>query len=263
MSRLIWDKVGERFYESGIDRGVLYVDGQPGIAWTGLTSVVEHPSGGSQRAYYIDGVKYLNVPSSEEFEATINAFTYPNEFAQCDGTTQVHHGLFISQQTRKSFGLSYRTRIGNDLTGTDHGYKIHIVYNALATPSQRTNKTFESSIDPFDFSWDITTRPPASTGYKRTAHLVIDSRLTNPQTISAVEDILYGTDSNAARIPSLVELVNVFETNTVLTVTDHGDGTYTVTGPPEAIQMLDSTTFQITWPSAVYIDAESYTISSL
>lgn len=263
MTRLSWAAVGERFYEIGVDRGVLYVDNQEGVAWTGLTSVVEHPSGGSPRPFYIDGVKYLNLPSSEEFEATINAFTYPDEFASCDGTARFHRGLFITQQPRKSFGLSYRTKVGNDLAGTDYGYKIHIVYNALAAPSQRANNTISDSTNPSDFSWDITTRPPAMTGYKQTAHVMVDSRSTNPATISAIEDILYGTDSNSARIPTLTELIDVFETYATLTVTDNGDGTFTVAGPVEAIQMLDVTTFRITWPSAVVVDANSYTISSL
>lgn len=263
MARLTWNASGLRLYETGIDRGVLYVAGQPGVAWTGLTSVVERPSGASQRAYYLDGVKYLNLSSSEEFEATINAFTYPDEFAQCDGTARAYSGLLIMQQPRKSFGLSYRTKVGNDLTGTDYGYKIHIVYNALASPSDRTYSSLSDSADPSDFGWAITTRPSTITGYKRTAHLVIDSRYTNPATVAAVEAILYGTDSNSARLPSSTELLAVFEANTIVTVTNHGDGTFTVTGPDEVILMLDSTTFQITWPSAVFINEISYNISSL
>ncbi len=262
MPRLIWNSVGTRFYETGVDRGVLYVEGLPGVAWTGLTSVVEHPTGGSQSAFYIDGVKYLNIPSAEEFEATINAFTYPDEFGQCDGTNRIHSGLFITQQRRKSFGLSYRSKIGTDLNG-EFGYKIHIVYNALAAPSDRTNKTLDDSTDPADFSWNITTRPPSTLGYKRTAHIIVDSRLTNPATMAAIEDILYGSESELPRVPSLTELFDVFEANAILSVTDNGDGSFTVSGPDEAILMLDSTTFQITWPSAVFIDAESYTITSL
>lgn len=262
MPRLIWSETGERIYETGVDRGVLYVDGQPSVPWIGLISIVEKPSGGSQRAFYIDGVKYLNIPSADEFEATINAFTYPDEFAHCEGTTRIHSGLFVTQQPKKSFGLSYRTKIGNSLT-SDYGYKIHIVYNAIASTSQRTYKTLNDLADPTDFSWDITTRPPAMTGYKSTAHLIVDSRYTNPATISAVEDILYGTDSYAARLPSLAELVDIFEANSILSVKDHGDGTFTVSGPVEALQMLDSNTFKITWPSAVVIDDNSYTISSL
>lgn len=263
MPRLTWDLAGGRFFEIGVDRGVLYPDSQPGVAWTGLMSVVERPSGGSARAFYIDGIKYLNIPSTEEFEATINAFTYPNEFAVCDGTAQFHLGLSVTQQSRKSFGLSYRTKLGNDTDGIDHAYRIHLVYNALAEPSQRVNTTLGGSEEPADFSWDITTRPPTMTGYKRTAHLVVDSRTTNLETMTAIEDILYGTDSLAARLPTLAELVAIFEANTSLTVTDNGDGTFTITGPDEAITMLDATTFEITWPSAIYIDAVSYTISSL
>lgn len=263
MARLSWAAVGERFFETGIDCGVLYVGAQPGVAWSGLISIVERPSGGSPKAYYMDGVKYLNVPSAEEFEATINAYTYPNEFGVCDGTVTFHSGLLITQQPRKSFGLTYRTKLGNDSDGADHAYKLHLIYNALASPSQRTNNAIGSSVDPNNFSWDITTRPPSTTGYRRTAHVVIDSRLTNELTMAAVEDVLYGTDSMAARLPSLAELIAIFDNNTLFTVVDHGDGTFTVTGPSEAILMTDPDTFQITWPSAIYIDADSYTINSL
>lgn len=262
MTRLDWNAVGTRFYEAGVDRGVLYVEGQPGVAWTGLTSVVEHSSGGSQRPFYLDGVKYLNVPSSEEYEATIDAFTYPEAFEQCDGTSRIHTGLLITQQSRKSFSLSYRSKVGNDVDGVDHGYKIHLVYNALASPSQKTNKSIGDSPDPSDFSWDITTRPPTVTGYKRTAHVIVDSRFTNSMTLSSIENILYGSVSNSARMPSLAELIEIFNATTDLVVIDHGDGSFTVNGPDEAITMLDSTTFQITWPSAIFIDSESYTISS-
>lgn len=264
MPRLTWNGSGERFYETGVDRGVLYVGEDQGVAWTGLTSIAEKPSGGSPTPYYLDGVKYLNVPSSEEFEATISAFTYPDEFVRCEGTSEIHSGLFIMQQQRVPFGLSYRTKIGNDLAGSEYGYKIHIIYNALATPAQRTFNSLSESTDPSDFSWDITTRPPLNAAsYKRTAHVVIDSRSTNAGTMAAVEDILYGSDTDTARIPSLDDLLVVFEVNSILIVTDNGDGTFTVTGPDEAILMLDSDTFQITWPSAIVIDADSYTISSL
>lgn len=261
MPRLTWGASGERYYETGIDRGVLYPNGDPGVAWNGLTSVVEHPSGGSQRAYYLDGMKYLNLSEPEEFEATINAFTYPAEFGPCDGTSRVHSGMFATQQPRKTFGLSYRTKVGNELN-EDLGYKIHIVYNALAAPSQRSYQTLGKS-SATDFSWDITTKPAMMSGYKQTAHLELDTRLANPGAISEIEDILYGTEAYAPRLPTLAELIVVFDAYAILSVTDNGDGSFTVTGPDSAIVMLDSTTFEITWPSAVYIDSESYNISSL
>lgn len=210
MPRLTWSAVGERFYETGVDRGVLYVNGIYGVAWTGLTSVAESPSGGEARPYYIDGVKFLNISSAEEFEATINAFYRPLEFGPCDGTASIQNGLFVTQQPRKSFGLSYRTKLGNDVDGSDHAYKIHLVYNALAAPSERSNNTLGDSADPSVFSWAITTLPPSITGFKPTAHLVIDSRSTDPSVLSNVEDILYGNEANTAHLPSPDELIAIF-----------------------------------------------------
>jgi hypothetical protein len=261
MPRIAWGAPGERFYEAGVDRGVLYVGALPGAPWNGLTSVNVSSSGGDAKAYYIDGIKYLNIPSSEEFEATITAYTYPKLFGECDGTVQVRTGLFVTQQRRKSFGFSFRTQVGNELT-SDLGYKIHIVYNALAAPTDRKNATLSDNADAEDFSWSVTTRPPAISGYRRTSHVVIDSRETDPVTLSAVEDILYGTDINTARLPDFAELVTIFDTLTTVTVTDNGDGTFTVVGPDSAVQMLDAELFQITWPTAVYIDADTYNISS-
>lgn len=260
MSRLNWGATGTRYYETGVDRGVLYVNGY-GVAWTGLTSVVESPSGGEATPRYIDGIKYSNTASSEEFAATITAFTYPDEFAQCDGTHEVRSGLFLHQQIRKPFGLSYRTKIGNDLS-EDHGYKIHLVYNALVSPSERENATVADETDPNDFSWTITTRPPVISGYKPTAHFTIDSRDTDPEVLSLVEDILYGTEIESPRMPTFEELLEVFDTISEITVTDNGDGTFTVTAPFDTIRMLDDTIFEITSPTAVFIDEDTYTISS-
>lgn len=261
MPKLAWGAAGSRFYEAGIDRGVLYVGDLAGVAWNGLTGVDETSSGGDSKPFYIDGIKYLNVPAAEEFEATITAFTYPDEFAHCDGTFQPRPGMFITQQRRQSFGLSYRTKVGNDVTD-DLGYKIHLVYNALASPTSRSNKTLGESNDPTDFSWSITTRPPAITAYKPMAHVVIDSRSTDPSILSLVEDVLYGTDTDPARIPAFAELIDIFDTISSLTIVDNGDGTWTATAPFDVIRMLDSTTFAITASTAVFIDDDSYTISS-
>lgn len=210
MPRLNWSAIGERYFETGIDRGVLYVGNNPGVAWSGLTSVSESPSGGDARPYYIDGVKFLNISSAEEYQATINAFGSPTEFGPCDGTISVRNGLFVTQQPRKSFGLSYRTKLGNDVDGPEHAYKIHIVYNALAAPSQRDHNSIGDSVSPSTSSWSITTLPPAITGYKRTAHLVVDSRYTASNSLVKVEDILYGNDNAAARLPTPNELVSIF-----------------------------------------------------
>jgi hypothetical protein len=259
MARINWDASGAHVYEAGVDRGVLYVGTQPGVAWNGLTSIDERPSGGAATPYYIDGMKYLNVPAAEEFAATISAFTYPDEFGVCDGTVQVVRGLFALTQRRQPFGLSYRTKVGNELVGNNYGYKIHLIYGALAAPSQRTNSSLKDSSDPTNFSWDITTLPPAISGFRNTSHLVLDSRLAPSDTLSEVEDILYGTDTDAARIPSLAELVAAF---TGFTVTDNEDGTFTVTGPSDSVEMLDSDTFQIISSTATFIDSDSYTLAS-
>lgn len=261
MARLDWNAAGTRFYEAGVDRGVLYVDGYPGVPWNGLTSVNESPSGGDSKSFYLDGVKYLAVTSPEEFEGTVTAFTYPDEFAQCDGTTQPRSGLYLTHQRRKSFSLSYRTMIGNDQTES-LGYKIHIVYNALASPSERSNDTLKEQSDPNDFSWKITCKPPLMNGYRPTSHVVLDTRTTDPSVISAVEDILYGTDTDQARLPSLGDLIATYDTISTLTVIDNGDGTWTATAPFDVIRMLDDETFEITAPTAVFIDADTYTISS-
>lgn len=263
MARLSWTAQGVRFFEAGVDRGVLYVADNPGVAWTGLMSVTENPSGGDSTPYYIDGIKYLNIPSSEEFVATLKAVMYPDIFAQCDGTQEIRTGLYISAQRRKSFGLSYRTRIGNDVVGADYAYKIHLVYNALAAPSSRANNSLGENSDISDFTWNLTTKAVAVAGYRRTAHLTIDSRYTSPAVLSALEDILYGTDADQPRLPEVSELLDIFAENTILTVIDHGDGTFTISGPDEMVVMLDTITWQVTSPSANYIDEDSYTISSL
>lgn len=210
MARLTWSATGERFFETGVDRGVLYVGSDPGVAWTGLISVSESPIGGEAKPFYMDGIKYLNLSSAEEFAATINAFASPPEFGPCDGTVSIQNGLYITQQPRKSFGLSYRTKLGNDIDGPDHAYKIHLVYNALAAPSDRSNNTLTDSPDPTALSWGITTLPPAITGYRPTAHFVIDSRLTLEATLASLEDILYGNEIAAARLPTVAELIALF-----------------------------------------------------
>lgn len=262
MPRIQWNGAGKNFYESGIDRGVLYPDIVSGVPWNGLTAVNEHPSGGSAQGYYLDGVKYENVPAAEEFEATIEAYTYPDEFAECDGSARVHSGLLATQQPRKPFGFTYRTKVGNELTG-DYGYKIHIVYGALASPSERNYNTLGDSVDALEFSWDITTLPPAMTGVKPTAHFEIDTRTSSPSAVSDIEDILYGTEESDARLPTITEIIEVFDTYAILSVIDNGDGTYTIDGPDEAISFPTADTVEITWPSVVAIDATTYSISSL
>lgn len=264
---LNWNGPGERFYETGVDRGVLYLDGLDGIAWNGLVAVSESPSGGDAKPYYVDGVKYLNHAVKEEFEASVEAYTYPDEFAMCDGSNSIAQGLFITQQMRQSFGLSYRTRVGNDLEGIAHGYKIHIVYGALATPSSKDYKTFDDSTDVLTFNWKLTATPKkfedAAFGTKYGAHIVVDSRKTYPWVMAAIESVLYGSISTAPTLPTPSELIALFADNALLKITDNGDGTWTADGPDAAITMLSDTEFQIDWESAIYLDEETYQISSL
>ena len=198
MAKLEWDKVGERFYQTGTDHGVLYVASQGtypvGVAWNGLTGVDENPSGAEASAQYADNIKYLELRSNEDFGATVTAFTYPDEFEECDGSAEPITGMFIGQQKRKSFGLSYRTKIGNDTDGDDHGYILHLIYGATASPSQRSFKTVNDSPEPIEFSWEITTTPVKLDGYRPVSHIRINSTKADSEKLAALESVLYGTD---------------------------------------------------------------------
>lgn len=319
MTKLKWGTVGDRFYETGTDRGVLYLDGL-GVAWNGLVSVQESPSGGEAKESYIDGVKYANRSAPEDFSATIEAYTYPTEFEACDGFLSMANGLQVTQQARKPFGLAYRTKVGNDLDGLDHAYKIHLIYNALATPSNRQYKSLSDSPEAITFSWKISTKPVKFDdpyfGMTYGAHVVIDSRVVYPWALEALEAFLYGSDTKPPRFPTPDELLRLFVDNALLKVMDNGDGTWTATGPDEAFVIdkkdpiviadindpgtfviqnnsiapdtvdvglflipaagltedpnnpgLYETTldglFSISWPSAIMLDTEKYTISSL
>lgn len=220
MPRLVWDKAGEHFYETGVDRGVLFptVSGAygKGVVWNGLTSVSENPSGADSSAQYADNIKYLNLVAAEEFGATIEAFTYPDEFAVCDGSAEPVRGVRIGQQTRRPFGFTYRTLVGNDLEGTEYGYQIHIVYGATASPSSRDYNTVNDSPEAITFSWEVTTTPVEVTGYKPTATLVIDSNKVSLAALNALEDILYGTESTDARLPMPDEVIKIINENSAI-----------------------------------------------
>ena len=208
MSKLVWDKTGERYYETGVKNGVLYIPTEgvysKGVAWNGLTAVTESPSGAEATALYADDMKYLSLYSAEEFGATIEAYTYPDEFAQCDGSAELAKGVSIGQQTRKTFGLCYRTTIGNDTDGNDHGYKLHMIYGCMASPSEKAYATINDSPDAITFSWEVTTTPVSVAGFKPTASITIDSTKADPTKLAALEDILYGKDGepgSEARLP--------------------------------------------------------------
>lgn len=206
MAKLVWDQTGQKTYETGVKNGVLYVqDGEglypKGVAWNGLTSVSESPSGAEQTALYADDAKYLNLTSAEEFGATIEAYTYPDEFAECDGSAELADGVFIGQQNRKSFGMVYKTTLGNDIKQNEYGYKLHIIYGALAKPSERSYATINDSPEAITFSWELSTTPVAVAGHKPTASMVIDSTKANPEKLAALEAILFGDDDTEARLP--------------------------------------------------------------
>lgn len=212
MAKLVWDQAGQKFFETGVSNGVLYVsDGQGGylngVAWNGLTSVAENPSGAESNPIYADNIKYLNIISAEEFGATIEAYTYPDEFMECDGSAQVVDGVNIGQQARKSFGISYRTRVGNDVAGDNLGYKIHVIYNCQAAPSGKTYSTVNESPEAITFSWEVTTTPVPVEGFRPTATVVFDSTKLDAGKMAAIENALYGSSDTEAALPSIEELL--------------------------------------------------------
>lgn len=247
MTQLQWDQVGERLYETGIDHGVLYKPNALGVydtgyAWNGLTGVTESPSGAEANKQYADNIVYVNLLSAEEFGGTIEAFTFPDEFLEHDGTALVN-GIALGQQSRKPFGMSYRTKVGNDVDGTDHGYKIHLVYSATASPSEKGYQTINDSPEAVTFSWEFSTTPVpvgeiGGTEYKPTALLVIDSTRVDASALDALEDLLYGTVGADPSLPTPAEVVSLFAgalTTVDLTLAanqpSYDSGTHVVTLP--------------------------------
>ena len=206
MAKLVWDESGKRLYETGVEKGVLYVQGEngqyeQGVAWNGLTAVTESPSGAEPTALYADDIKYLELFSAEEFGATIEAYTYPAEFEACDGSASLGEGVTIGQQDRKAFGLCYRTIVGNDVKGNENGYKLHLIYGAKAKPSEKAYATVNDSPEAVTFSWEVTTTPVNVAGFKPTASVTIDSTKIQPEKLKLIEDKLYGTASEEASLP--------------------------------------------------------------
>jgi hypothetical protein len=217
MAKLVWDKTGERLYETGVKNGVLYVQENgaypAGVAWNGLTAVTESPSGAEATPLYADDIKYVNLMSAEEFGATIEAYMYPDEFAACDGSAALAEGVYIGQQTRKTFGLCYKTVVGNDVDKNEFGYKIHIIYGCLAAPSEKGYTSINDSPEAITMSWEVTTTPVSVDGFKPTATVVIDStKFTTPEAkakLQALEDALYGTADEEAYLPLPDEIVTL------------------------------------------------------
>ena len=223
--KLVWDKTGEHYYETGVKNGVLYPMSASGtypkgVAWNGLTAITESPSGAEATALYADDIKYLNLMSNEEFGATVEAYTYPDEFAECDGSASLTEGVYIGQQARKTFGLGYRTTLGNDSKGNDYGYKLHIIYGAMASPSEKAYSTINDSPDAITFSWELSTTPVAVANFKPTASLTIDSTKVDSEKLAKLEEILYGKDGSGEdhstgavdpRLPLPDEIANIMK----------------------------------------------------
>lgn len=216
MSKLVWDKVSERLYETGVSKGVLFVQNAgaygAGVAWNGLTAVTESPSGAEANPFYADDIKYLNIMSAEEFGGTIEAYMYPDEFAVCDGSAALADGVYIGQQPRKSFGFAYRTVLGNDTDGNEYGYKLHLVYGAQASVSEKAYASINESPEPNTFSWEFTTTPVDVTGHKPTSTVVIDSTKVDATKLAAFEAILYGSEEEEPRLPLPDEVATLLGT---------------------------------------------------
>ncbi len=217
MAVLTWDDIGERYYETGVRNGVLYLlDAQgaysTGVAWNGLTAINESHDGGEPNALYADDMKYLNLMSAEDFKATIEAYTYPDEFAECDGSASLAAGVTIGQQKRKAFGLSYQTRIGNDVDQTDLGYKIHLVYGCMAAPTDKNYASINESPEAITFSWEVSTTPVDIPGHKPSATIVIDSTKADPDKLATLKGMLYGTANASAKLPTPQEIIDLFTT---------------------------------------------------
>ena len=217
MSKIVWDAVGEHIFETGVRNGVLYLKDETGayntgVAWNGLTSVSESPEGAEPTDLYADDIKYLTLMSAENFKATIEAYTYPVEFEECDGSATIANGVVIGQQARKPFGLCYRTSIGNDTDGNEHGYKLHIVYGCLASPSEKQYSTINDSPEAITFSWEVSTTPVNVTGKKPTATLIIDSTKVDKSKLTALEAILYGSEEKEPRLPLPDEIATLMTT---------------------------------------------------
>lgn len=227
MSKIVWDKTGEKIYETGVKNGVLYLPDEAGayakgVAWNGLTTVTESPSGAESTPLYADDIKYAELLSAEEFGFTIECYTYPDEFAECDGSAEPTPGVTIGQQNRKTFGLCYRTTLGNDVKGNEYGYKLHLIYGAKASPSEKAYSTINDSPEAITFSYEATTTPVNVTGYKPTASLIIDSTKVKPENLKKLEDVLYGRDSAAEsgadlepRLPLPDEVISLIKDNSL------------------------------------------------
>lgn len=255
MTRLVWGDPDKRFYETGVDRGVFYPQDGVGVPWNGLLAVSEAPSGADIIDGHYDGEKYRQQRQRESFAAKIRAYTYPREFEEYDGTRGGH-----TQQRRKLFNFSYRTKTGN---GQNESYLIHLVYNAVVSPSAKNYASLGSVNDGVAFEWDLETVPEIFPSGEISAHLIINPSIAYPWAMTTFENLIYGSEDNDAHFPSIYEVIELFEDASIVRVTNHGDGTATIDGPDEAVYMISPTLWAITWPSVVQIDTNRYRITSL
>lgn len=262
MTALVWDQIGERFYESGVSKGVFYDDQGNGIAWNGMTSLEESVSTTVDPVYF-DGLKFDDVVTNGDFSATLRAFTYPDEFLAYEGILQSRTGFYVADQPRSKFGLSYRTEIADDIVGFNRGYKLHVLYNLTAVPSNVSYQSLSADTEPLEFEWNVTAIPEEIENFRPTAHVIFDSRKVNPTLLQDVENILYGDEDHDPHLPPLKALSSFVKKWDRFIVTDYGNGTWSAESLHEGeIIMLDDITFQITYETAVYLDANTYTISS-
>jgi hypothetical protein len=262
VARVEWDQVGQRIFETGLDRGVFYKENGVGYVWNGLTGVDEQRSGSSVVSYYYDGVKTLDVVSIGDYAGRVDAITYPPEFEPFDGMVEADEGLIFDQQMPRTFDLTYRTLIGNDTEGLDHGYKIHILYNLTAVPTNKSHRSVGANVEPSSLSWDVSSVPVVVPGYYPVSHVIVDSRKVSPAALEAIENILYGSPGVTPAVPQPDQLFALMELDTYLIITDLGNGTWTASGPDSVVSMLNSTTFQIASAGAVFNDANSYNVTS-
>lgn len=261
MAKLVWDQIGDRVYEAGVSNGVFYDENGVGTAWNGLVEVIENALIELEESYF-DGVKIADIATIKSFSGSIKAVTYPDELLDYEGTVEDQTGFYVTNQTPKQFSISYRTEIGDDISGLN-SYKIHLLYNLTAIPEQKTNQSLGLSTDPLLFEWTVSAVPEEIYGYRPTAHIIIDASKMDVNMLADLEGILYGEADNDAFLPPLQTLATFIRTWERLIVIDNGDGTWTATSlVPGVITMLDATTFEINSDSAVFIDADSYTLES-
>jgi hypothetical protein len=261
MARIEWDLIGQRYFEAGVDRGVLYMSDDSGVGWNGIISVNEKIVGRDPTPIYFDGIKYADAQALGEYSATLKAYTYPDEFQEFEGIMYVANGLFVTHQPSMRFGLSYRTKVGNDIEELDLGYKIHVVYNLTAVPSQKNFQSLHSDSTAIEFEWSITSIPQAIPGYQPTSHLIFDTRETSQEVLDVIEDVLYGNEVNDPRLPPIDWLVGLIDNWVLIRIIDNLDGTWTAEGPDNLITMLDPTLFQIQQANIKVVDPVTYLIS--